>query len=207
MPERRGREQRDSSSWLPRGRAAICFAHCSIRTPRFSATTRSTIPRASFTHSITATGRLDLGTIEERDQAPLAFLEKLWSRNPRPSVRRLQDDARAKRACPGQRAARPGRPQNRPQSPEPDQDLCLDLIAERSGQWEVYSEADLRRAQAEGRAERRRIAQANRGERSVLRRDRRRDAASTSNALAVAYEELGESGRAHSRLLAALGVK
>ncbi len=81
MPEQRGRDQPDSSSWPPLGRAAICSVRCSIRIPRFFATTRSLIPRASITHSITAMGRSTWGRSKNETGRPLAFLERIWSAN------------------------------------------------------------------------------------------------------------------------------
>ena len=88
-------------------------------------------------------GSLDLGTVEERDQAPLAFLERLWS-------------ATLGRQCVGFKMTRG---QNEHVLEEVLRDpgvrkivlhrrnriktYVSTLVAERSGQWEVYREADL----------------------------------------------------------------
>jgi len=88
-------------------------------------------------------GSFDLGTLEQRDQAPLAFLEKIWSRT-------------QGRRCVGFKMTRG-------QNADVLCNVLLDpavrkivlkrrnrikayistLIAERSGQWEAYSDSEL----------------------------------------------------------------
>jgi LPS sulfotransferase NodH len=88
-------------------------------------------------------GSFDLGTLQQRDQAPLAFLEQLWSRSlGRKCVgfkmtRGQTDDVlRNVLLDPGVRKIVLKR-RNRIKT------YVSTLIAERSGQWEVYSDSEL----------------------------------------------------------------
>jgi LPS sulfotransferase NodH len=151
-------------------------------------------------------GSLDLGSIEERDQAPLAFLERLWSmplgnrcvgfkmtrgQNEQVLANVLRD--------PGVRKIVLKR-RNRIKT------YVSSLVAERSGQWEVYSDADLiePRPKVElNLTDLRKNMAANEayyGEIETALRSCGQDA------LAVSYEDL-ESTAEHARLLAYLGVE
>jgi LPS sulfotransferase NodH len=150
-------------------------------------------------------GSLDLGTIENRDRAPLVFLNRLWSTNlghrcvgfkmtrgqNEEVLRHVLFETAVRKIVLKRR--------NRIKT------FVSSLIAERSGQWEVYSEADLveprpkvelnvsdlHRSVAENEAYYVGID-------SVLQ-------SSGQEALAVAYEDLGDPVE-HLRLLATLGV-
>jgi len=150
-------------------------------------------------------GSLDLGTIEERDHDPLAFLESLWfaslghrcvgfkmtrGQNEQVLTKVLED--REVRKIVLHRGNR-------------IKTYVSTLVALQSGQWEVYSEADL--IEPEPKIElnvpdlRRHIAEND----AYYARIDNAIRASGQSALNVTYEDLGGSDE-HSRLLDYLGV-
>lgn len=151
-------------------------------------------------------GSLDLGTTQERDRAPLSFLEKLWSKDLGHrcvgfKMTRGQDEQILARVL-GDSDVRKIvlKRQNRIKT------FVSALVAERSGQWEVYCDADLIEPKPKVELDlsdlRRHIAENEAyyaGIDSVLR-------SSGQYALNVAYEDLSSS-QAHSRLLQYLEVR
>jgi LPS sulfotransferase NodH len=150
-------------------------------------------------------GSLDLGTIENRDRAPLVFLNRLWSTNlGHPCVgfkmTRGQNEEVLRHVL-FENAVRKIvlKRRNRIKT------FVSSLIAERSGQWEVYSEADL--------VEPRTKVELNVSDlhRSVAENEAYYDAidstikATGQQSLTVAYEDLGDPAEL-ARLLTALGV-
>jgi LPS sulfotransferase NodH len=150
-------------------------------------------------------GSLDLGTIEERDEAPLPFLERLWStrlgrrslgfkmtrgQNEQILAKVLLDRSVRKIVLSRRNRIRT---------------YVSSLVAERSGQWEVYSEADLIEPRPKVDVDvsdlHRQVAQ----NEAYYARIERALQFSGQEALAVVYEDLGSSAE-HSRVLAYLDV-
>jgi LPS sulfotransferase NodH len=151
-------------------------------------------------------GSLDLGTREERDRRPLAFLERVW-RNPLGfacvgfKMTRGQDE-QVLEAVLGDRGVRKivVKRRNRVKT------FVSELIARRTGQWEVYDRADLvaerPRVEVDPAELRLNVAQ-NDAYYARLEAALRR---SGQAFVAVAYEELS-SDRERLRLLEFLGVR
>jgi LPS sulfotransferase NodH len=151
-------------------------------------------------------GSFDLGTIEERDRAPLEFLEKLWSKSlGYPCVGFKMTRGQNERIL----AKVLGDPDVRKivlKRHNRIKTFVSALVAERTGQWEVYSDADLiqHKPKVELKLEdlRRHMSENEayyEGIDNVLR-------STGQKALKIAYEDLG-SAQAHSLLLGYLGVR
>ena len=133
----------DLSSWRHLGRAATCFVRLLNSHPEILCHHEVFNPSGIYYALEHRDGSLDLGTVEQRDQAPSGFLEKLWSRTlGRKCVgfkmtRGQNDDVLCNVLLdPGVRKIVLKR-RNRIKT------YVSTLIAERSGQWEVYSGSEL----------------------------------------------------------------